>query len=125
MACSLAGVTLSGKERPYDGVLSYQGEAIWSEARPLFYKGRIMRKAGTDAIEHQLFCMWGSTTKNAIQAIVDADGDAEVAFVWTDGDIGITSQTVSIKKFAASKNRKTIGTTLWDVELVLVVAAGA
>lgn len=123
MAFTLAGVTFADREKPYDGVLSYQGESRWAEALPLFYKGRIMRKVGADAKEHTLIGMMLSATRAALAAIVDADAESEVAFVWNDGDLAI-NQTVTIKRFRAEKNRLTIGTSRWAYEIVLVVVSG-
>src|SRR3990167_5181792 len=121
MALTLAGVTFAEKEKPYDGAVSYQGESLWAEARPLGYKGRIMRKVGADAKEHNFRCLLLTATVTAIQAVIDADGESSVSFTWSDGDIGITAQSVTIKRFRAEKNRKTTGTSRWDCELVLVV----
>ena len=124
MAFTLAGVTFADKEKPYDGSVSYQGESLWAESHPLFYKGRIMRKVGTDAKEHQFRCMLLTATMTALRAVIDGDAESEVSFTWSDGDIGISGQTVTIKRFRAEKNRKTIGTSRWDCEIVLVVVSG-
>ena len=124
MAFTLAGVTFAEREKPYEGSLSYQGESLWSEAKPLFYKGRIMRKTGADAKEHNLIGLMLTATRAALSAVIDADAEASVPFTWNDGDIGISGQTVTIKKFRAEKNRLTIGTSRWAYELVLVVESG-
>ena len=121
MAHTLGGVSFGTGENPFDGEINYVRQTRWADARPLGYTGIISTAVGVEPLTHRLRCWLDSTTYQAIKALSDAAASAGTthAWVYTDGDIGIASQTVLIKAFVARKNRAVKGAARWDCELVL------
>lgn len=119
MAHTLGGVSFAttAGQNPFDGEVNYVREKRWSVGEPLGYTGRIRTEMGIDPLTHNLHCYLGSTTMAAIKALADAG--VAVVWVYTDGDIGVTTQTVLIVRFSAKKNAAVKGATRWDCEIEL------
>ena len=119
MAETLGGVNLisTAQSRTFDGEINYVRRKRWGVAEPLGYTGRIRTEMGIDPLTHNLHCYLGSTTMAAIKALADAG--VAVVWVYTDGDIGVTTQTVLIVRFSAKKNAAVKGATRWDCEIEL------
>lgn len=117
MAHTLGGVTFGTKENPFEGEIQYVRQNRWAAARPLGYTGTIRTLNGAEPLMARFRCWLDTTTMNAIKALADAG--ASVAWVYTDGDIGITSRTVLITVFNARKNAAVKGVAVWDCDVEL------
>lgn len=119
MAETLGGVNLisTAQSRTFDGEINYVRRKRWGVAEPLGYTGRIRTEMGVDPLTHRLRRWLDAATYASVKTIADAG--VAVAWVYTEGDMGITSQTVLVVEFSAKKNRAVRGTTRWDCELVL------
>lgn len=114
MAHTIGGVTVSA---PIDGEVDYVRAKRWAVAAPLGYTGNINTEMGIAPLSHTLRFSWTSTEKDNIKTLADAG--AAVVWVYTNGGMGVTSQSVLIKSFRARKNRAVQGAARWDCELVL------
>jgi len=88
----------------------------WAVAKPLGYVGNINTDSGSEPLTHRLRYLWTVTEKDNIKALADAG--VPVTWVYTDGDLGITSQSVLIKLFDAKKNKGVHGTGRWDCDVI-------
>lgn len=117
MAHTLGGVSFGTRENPFEGDIQYVRQPRWGVAKPLGYSGNIRTHTGFEPMTARFRCWLDSTTYAAIKALCDAT--TAVAWVYTDGDIGITSRTVLITRFDARKNDDVRGASVWDCDVEL------
>lgn len=114
MAHTIGGVTVNP---PISGDIHYVRQNRWSEAAPLGYTGNINTLIGAGPLMARLRYWMTAAEMASIKTLADAG--ASVAWVYTDGDMGITSRTVLIKVFDAKKNSAVKGAARWDCDLVM------
>lgn len=121
MAHTLGGVSFGSGENPFQGEIQYVRRGRWAVAAPLGYNGNINTAMGSAPLTARFRCFLDSTTMAAIKVLADAAAASGTthAWVYTDGDIGITSRTVLIKVFDARKNDRVRGATRWDCDFEL------
>jgi len=121
MAHTLGGVAFGTKENPFQGEIQYRRGTRWAVAKPLGYNGNIRTATGQEPLLARFRCWLDLATKDAIAALANAayTSGTTHAWVYTDGDIGITSRTVLITVFDPKKNERVRGALLWDCDFEL------
>lgn len=73
MVWSWGGVTLAFDEEPIDGNINFVRRREWAFANPRGQQGRLKQKLYTDALDGRVKLLLTETTKDALQAVFEAD----------------------------------------------------